>query len=107
MFECWSVIKHACVWPEAELWSTLQPIQWLTCTPQPCLYCNVSITAVLFRQPRNLPDKWDHDMYEDDGSGVGGGGISGRLSSKLLISNLDYGVSNADIKVGIAMVCTN
>ena len=43
-------------------------------------------------------------MYEGDfesgGSGGGGAGAVGRFaSSKLLISNLDYGVSNADIKV--------
>ena len=40
-------------------------------------------------------------MYEgefDAGASVGGGG--GRFAvSKLLISNLDYGVSNADVKV--------
>lgn len=63
---------------------------------------NVWVLPFCSRQPRNLPDKWDHDMYEGGGeynTGAGGGG--GRFaSSKLLISNLDYGVSNADIKVG-------
>lgn len=66
---------------------------------------NVWVLPFCSRQPRNLPDKWDHDMYEGGGggeynTGAGGGGGGRFASSKLLISNLDYGVSNADIKVG-------
>ena len=52
-----------------------------------------------------MSGKWDHDMYEEEDISSGGGGGAGAgggrfASSKLLISNLDYGVSNADIKVG-------
>ena len=46
-----------------------------------------------------MGEKWDHDMYEGDFNAAGGGGGRFTSSSKLLISNLDYGVSNADIKV--------
>ena len=69
-----------------------------TC-PHTCPCPNVSINAVLFRQPRNLPEKWDHDMYDGPDVNAMGGGAGIRSSSKLLISNLDFGVSNADIKV--------
>lgn len=44
---------------------------------------------------------WKHDMYP---AGAAGGGSGGRVSAietgtKLFISNLDFGVSNDDIKV--------
>ena len=48
---------------------------------------------------RGNPDgQWDHDMY----SGAGGGGAmrsSGGISTsgKLIVSNLDFGVSDSDI----------
>lgn len=49
------------------------------------------------------PDSfWQHDMFGNQGGvGVGGGGGASSIETgtKLYISNLDYGVSNDDIKV--------
>lgn len=55
---------------------------------------------------RRAPDAaWQHDMYDNfapaapaGGRGMGGGIETG---TKLYISNLDYGVSNDDIKVSV------
>jgi THO complex subunit 4 len=61
-------------------------------------------------QPKNLQplqgdvnNTWKHDMFEGGkkrlgggGGGIGGGGPLGG-SAKLLVSNLDFGVSDADI----------
>ncbi|EOY07572.1 RNA-binding family protein [Theobroma cacao] len=55
-----------------------------------------------YSKPVQAPDTtWQHDMFVDDGAGFPS--AAGRASSietgtKLYISNLDYGVSNEDIK---------
>ena len=55
---------------------------------------------LLFQAPETA---WQHDMYADQGvaayGGQGGRASSIETGTKLYISNLDYGVSNDDIKV--------
>lgn len=41
---------------------------------------------------RSLPDKWKHDMFQNNGASAPRG------NAKLLISNLDYGVNDEDIR---------
>lgn len=59
-------------------------------------------TKCVFRFVQAPETAWQHDMFSD--KGVAFQGQAGRASAietgtKLLISNLDYGVSNDDIKV--------
>ena len=56
-----------------------------------------------------MPEVWQHDMYEGGRRGGAAGGavrqtVAGPRSAKLIITNLEFGVSDQDIKV-ITLYC--
>ena len=61
----------------------------------------LSLSSGRNSHPRGDPDgQWDHDLYGSGGGARSGGGMRSTgisTSGKLIVSNLDFGVSDSDI----------
>jgi len=53
-----------------------------------------------YSRPRNIPDRWQHDKFDSPAGGAGVGRRSTELTTgaHLQIANLDFGVTESDIK---------
>ena len=70
------------------------------CTVYICVSCRVCCDLMneLF-QMTEVPDVWQHDMFEDDRPPRRSRPFAAQKSAKLVITNLDYGVNDQDIQV--------
>ena len=50
-------------------------------------------------QTTEVPDVWEHDMFQDDRPVRDNRSFGAPKSTKLIITNLDYGVNDQDIRV--------
>jgi len=48
-----------------------------------------------------VPDIWEHDLFQDDRPAPRNRSFGAQKSAKLIITNLDYGVNDQDIRVRI------
>ena len=60
-------------------------------------------TGNLF-QTTEVPDIWEHDLFQDDWPARGNRPSGAQNSAKLIITNLDYGVNDRDIHVRIEWI---
>lgn len=87
--------------PDSHLNVSVSDVSYIACSQ------NIWILNTLLcfsQQPRELPDKWQHDMFEEHAGGRRGqqSAVAERsveCNGKLLVSNLDFGVSDSDVKV--------
>jgi len=62
------------------------------------------LMSAIVLQTTEVPDVWEHDLFDDDRRppSVNRSSFGGQKSSaKLIITNLDYGVNDQDIRVRI------